>query len=125
MKSMTAMIGNRLGAAAVAAALAALLQGGEARAQASGGGPLSLFDNIFTGSPSKGGQTAPSAPRPGTSAQAQPAPAGSSAPLPWSGEDGAPGHPPQTASASRAAAANSGTCVAPMWPDAERRNISQ
>jgi membrane-bound lytic murein transglycosylase B len=125
MKSMTAMIGNRLGAAAVAAALAALLQGGEARAQASGGGPLSLFDNIFTGSPSKGGQTAPSAPRPGTSAQAQPAPAGSSAPLPWSDEDGASGHPLMTASAIREAAANFDNCVASMWPDAARRNISQ
>ena len=38
---------------------AALLLCGEARAQSSGGGgPLSFFDNIFTGSLSKGSQTA-------------------------------------------------------------------
>ena len=39
---------------------AALLLCGEARAQSSGGGgPFSIFDNIFTGSLSKGSQTAP------------------------------------------------------------------
>jgi len=47
------------------------------------------------------------------------------APLPWSGEDGASGHPLMTASAIREAAANFDNCVASMWPDAARRNISQ
>ena len=45
--------------------VAALLLCGEARAQSSGGGgPFSFFDNIFTGSLSKGSQTAPPAQRP-------------------------------------------------------------
>ena len=105
---------------------AALLLCGEARAQSSeGGGPFSIFDNVFTGSLSKGSQTTPSAQRTGTSAQAQQAPAASSAPLPWSGEDGASGHPLMTASAIREAAANFNNCVASMWPDAARRGISQ
>ena len=52
-------------------------------------------------------------------------PAASSAPLPWSGEDGASGHPLMTASAIREAAANFDNCVASMWPDAARRGISQ
>ena len=50
---------------------------------------------------------------------------GGSGPLPWSGEDGASGHPLMTASAIREAAANFDNCVASMWPDAARRNISQ
>src|SRR5258708_22217709 len=98
--------------------VAVLLLGGEAPAQSSGGGPLGFFDNIFTGSLSKGGQSAPSAPRPGASAQAQPAPAGNSAPLPWSGEDGASGHPLMTASAIREAAADFDNCVAALWAHA-------
>ncbi len=104
---------------------AALLLSGEACAQPSSGGPLSIFDGIFTGSFSKGGQAAPSPQRPAASAQAQAAPTASSAALPWSGEDGASGHPLMTASAIREAAANFENCVAAMWPDAARRNISQ
>src|ERR1700716_2101388 len=105
---------------------AALLLCGEARAQSSGGGGLqNFFDNIFTGSISKGNQTAPSGQRPGASAQAQATPDTGSAPPPWSGEDGASGHPLMTASAIREAAANFDQCVASMWPDAARRNISQ
>jgi membrane-bound lytic murein transglycosylase B len=107
-----------------AALAAALLLSGEAHAQSSGGGPLNFLDNLFTGAFSKGGQTAPS-PGPGGTAQTQsPAPTGSG-PLPWSGEDGASGHPLMTASAIREAAANFDNCVAAMWPDAARRNISQ
>ena len=101
---------------------AALLFSGEARAQsASGGGPLNFLNSIFTGSTPKGSQTAnqPAAAQPGTPA------ASSSAALPWSGEDGASGHPLMTASAIREAAANFDNCVAGMWPDAARRNISQ
>src|SRR6266702_5964046 len=112
---------RRTGAAMIAAAL---LLSGEACAQPSSGGPLSFFDNIF-GSPLKGSQAAPSGQRPGASAQAQPVPAPSSAAPPWRGEDGASGHPLMTASAIRQAAANFENCVASMWPDAARRNISQ
>ena len=103
--------------------IAALLVSGEAQAQSSsGGGPLGFLDSLFTGSLSKGGQAAP---QPGSSAPTPSEPAASSAPLPWSGEDGASGHPLMTASAIREAAANFDNCVASMWPDAARRNISQ
>src|SRR6202451_570520 len=88
---------------------AALLCAGEARAQSSGGLP-NLFGNIFSG------------PNAGTPPQAAP---GTGGPQPWSGEDGASGHPLMTASAIREAAANFDNCVASMWPDAGRRNISQ
>ena len=104
---------------------AALLLCGEARAQSSGGGFRDFFDNIFTGSISKGNQTTPSGQRPAVSAQAQTTPDTGSAPPPWTGEDGASGHPLMTASAIREAAANFDQCVASMWPDAARRNISQ
>src|SRR5207302_3788960 len=113
---------SRTGAAMIAAAL---LLSGEACAQPSSGGPSSLFDSIFTGSLSKGSQAAPSPQRPATSAQAQAAPAASSPAPPWSGEDGASGHPLMTARAIREAAANFENCVVSMWPDAARRNISQ
>src|SRR5258706_3245309 len=104
---------------------AALLISGEARAQSSGGGFQTFLDNIFTGSFSKGNQAPPSGQRPGTAAQAQAAPATGGAAPPWSGEDGASGHPLMTASAIREATANFDSCVASMWPDAARRNISQ
>jgi lytic murein transglycosylase len=55
------------------------------------------------------------------SAPKQPA---SSAALPWSGEDGASGHPLMTASAIRRAAADFPNCVAAMWPDAARRHVT-
>ncbi len=105
--------------------MAALLLAGEARAQSSGGGFLNFFDNIFTGSVPKAGQSAPSGQPPGASAPAQTAPATGGGAPPWSGEDGASGHPLMTAGAIREAAANFSTCVASMWPDAARRNISQ
>jgi len=88
-----------------------LLLAGDARAQSSGGGLPNLFGNMFSGS-----NPAP---------QAQAAPAASSTPLPWTGEDGASGHPLMTASAIREAAANFDHCVASMWPDAARRGVSQ
>jgi membrane-bound lytic murein transglycosylase B len=109
--------------AAVAIALAAALWSGGASAQSSGG-PLSFFDNIFTGSIAKGSQAVPSVPPPGTSTQAQSAAGANGAP-PWSGEDGASGHPLMTAAAIREAAANFDSCVAGMWPDAARRGVSQ
>jgi membrane-bound lytic murein transglycosylase B len=110
--------------AAVVAALGLALGCGGASAQSSGG-PLSFFDNIFTGSTSKGSQAAPSAPPPGPGTSAQAPSAGSGAPPAWSGEDGASGHPLMTAAAIREAAANFDNCIAQMWPDAARRGISQ
>ena len=95
----------------------ALSWAGEVRAQSSGGGPLNFLDSLFNGS--KGNQAAPQ--QPAGPAQAP----GSGAALPWSGEDGASGHPLMTAAAIREAAAGFDACVAAMWPDAARRNISQ
>jgi lytic murein transglycosylase len=124
MAQRTEPLANKRTSAVIIAA--ALLLCGEARAQSSGGSGLqNFFDNIFTGSIAKGNQTAPSGQRPGASAQAQATPDAGSAPPPWSGEDGASGHPLMTASAIREAAANFDQCVASMWPDAARRSISQ
>ena len=89
----------------------ALLVSGQAHAQSSGNGLSDLFGNIFSGSKSA------------TPPQAATGPDG--APPPWSGEDGASGHPLMTASAIRQAAANFPNCVAAMWPDAARRGVSQ
>ena len=93
---------------------AALLWSAPALAQ-SASGPLDFLGNIFGGK-SKADQT-------GAAPSAQPASTGG--PTAWSGEDGASGHPLMTASAIREAAANFDSCVASMWPDAARRNISQ
>ncbi|HSS14060.1 MAG TPA: lytic murein transglycosylase, partial [Rhizomicrobium sp.] len=101
---------NRWSGTAVLAA--ALLWSAPAPAQ-SASGPLDFLGNIF------GGKSNPS----GTAPSAQPASTGGS--TAWSGEDGASGHPLMTASAIREAAANFDGCVASMWPDAARRNISQ
>ena len=90
-----------------------LLLAGEVRAQSTGGGLPNLFGNMFSG------------PNSAPQAQGQPAPAATSTPLPWTGEDGASGHPLMTASAIREAAANFDHCVASMWPDAARRGVSQ
>jgi len=103
---------KRTGAAVLAAAL---LWSAPAPAQSTGG-PLDFLGNIFGGKSSKADQA-------GSAAPAQPASTGG--PQPWSGEDGASGHPLMTASAIREAAANFDGCVASMWPDAARRNISQ
>lgn len=115
-----------IGTAAVIA-LAVLVPPGEARAQASNGNGIQGFlDNLFTGSVENGGQGASLPPR-GGSEELQPAPKqpASSAALPWSGEDGASGHPLMTASAIRQAAANFQNCVAAMWPDAARRHVTR
>src|SRR4051812_23901334 len=98
----------------IAAALGVALWSGPALAQSSsGGGPLNFLDSIFNSSK---GNPAPASPAP--------APGGSGAP-PWSGEDGASGHPLMTAAAIREAAGNFNTCVAAMWPDAARRGITR
>src|SRR5260370_10616925 len=91
MTGRTKQLASRRTAAAMIAA--ALLLSGEACAQPSSGGPLSFFDNIFTGTLSKGSQAAPSPQRPAASAQGRAAPAASNPAPPWSSEDGAPGHP--------------------------------
>ena len=105
---------KRAGAIMVAAALLlfapAPISG--AHAQSSGTNGVSNFlGNLFSG------------PKSAPSPQASPGPDG--APPPWSGEDGASGHPLMTASAIREAAANFQNCVAGMWPDAARRGITQ
>ncbi len=47
------------------------------------------------------------------------------APVPeWSGESGSSGHPLMTADAIRAAAANFRSCLAGLWPLAERRGVT-
>jgi lytic murein transglycosylase len=109
MARLTGPSGNRRTGAVIIAA--ALLLGGGAHAQSPGDGIAKLLGNIFADQ-----KSAP---------PAQPTPAVSSTPLPWTGEDGASGHPSMTASAIREAAANFDRCVASMWPDAARRHISQ
>ena len=95
-----------------AALVAASLLASPACAQQSGNGLSNLFGGIFSG------------PKSDATPQ-QPAVPGNTGPIPWSGEDGASGHPLMTASAIREAAANFNNCVAGMWPDAARRNISR
>src|SRR3982751_3707615 len=105
---------SRTGAILIAAALLCSCQAAfisPTHAQSSGNGISNFLDNIF------------SSPKSGRAPQAAPGPDGS--PPPWSGEDGASGHPLMTASAIREAAANFNNCVASMWPDAARRNVSQ
>jgi membrane-bound lytic murein transglycosylase B len=111
----TELMARRLIAAALllAAALSATPALAQSQGQSQGNGLSNLFGGIFSGSK-------PDAP----TQQPQAAP-GTSAPLPWSGEDGASGHPLMTASAIRQAAANFDNCVAGMWPDAARRGISE
>jgi lytic murein transglycosylase len=43
----------------------------------------------------------------------------------WSGTPGASGHPEMTADAIRAATADFPNCIAGLWPDAAKRNISR
>src|SRR5437868_3145124 len=118
---MGILVNRRTTTAAIVAGT--LVACGGARAQ-SADGPLKFLENLFGGSAVKS-QTAPTAAEPGSLPQTQPAPTASNALLPWSGEDGASGHPLMTASAIREAAANFNNCVASMWPDAARRNITQ
>ena len=101
-----------LAKALAAAGVALGLLASPALAQQSGNGLSSLFGGIFSGQKSD-------APPP------QAAVPGATGPIPWSGEDGASGHPLMTADAIRAAAANFPGCVAGMWPDAARRNITR
>jgi membrane-bound lytic murein transglycosylase B len=108
---------NRAGAIIIAAALACSSLAvfvSPSHAQSSGNGISNFLGNIFQ------------APKSGAAPQAATGPEGGPpAPPPWSGEDGASGHPLMTASAIREAAANFQNCVASMWPDAARRNITQ
>ena len=112
---MGAMIGEpmarRLAAAVVL--LAGMMLSAPALAQSQGQSQGSGLSNLFGGIFSGPKQDAASQPQATTGA------------LPWSGEDGASGHPLMTASAIRQAAANFNNCVAGMWPDAARRGIAE
>ncbi len=107
-------IARRVTAAALllAGALSATPALAQSQGQSQGNGLSNLFGGIFSG------------PKPDASTQPQAAP-GATGVLPWSGEDGASGHPLMTASAIRQAAANFDNCVAGMWPDAARRGVSE
>ncbi|MGY3424818.1 membrane-bound lytic murein transglycosylase B [Bradyrhizobium sp. F1.13.4] len=112
MQSMAGLAkrgGSVTGATMIAVALLFPLPAG-AQAQ---NGLSNLFGGIFSG------------PNPAPS-QAAPGPSGVQTGVqPWTGEDGASGHPLMTAAAIREAAGNFNNCVAAMWPDAARRNITQ
>jgi lytic murein transglycosylase len=97
----------------IAIMLTSALLASPAYAQSSGNGLSNLFGGIFSG------------PKPDASVQQPQGAPATTGPLPWSGEDGASGHPLMTASAIRQAAANFNNCVAGMWPDAARRGIAE
>jgi lytic murein transglycosylase len=109
MRSTTTKLGRLWRGVALGGALLSMALPAAAQAQQNRG-PFSLFENIFSGA-----STAQPEPQ-------QPTPGGVQ---PWSGEDGASGHPLMTAQAIRDAANNFDQCVAGMWPDAARRGISQ
>ena len=104
---------DRIGRA-VAAATLLRAPARPARSRPAAAGLSNFLDSIFPGQ-----KAAPSAAAASRSRRQR------ERALPWSGEDGASGHPLMTASAIREAAANFENCVASMWPDAARRNISQ
>src|SRR5437773_1769500 len=110
MRLTRTSVADRAGAIIVAA----LLLAGEANAQSQGGNGVSnFFGNIFSGQKSDAPAQPPAAPGP------------DGAPPPWSGEDGASGHPLMTASAIRQAAANFDRCIANYWPEAAKRGITR
>jgi len=109
MMQSVARLAGRVGSVTAATMIAAaLLLPACAHAQAQNG-LSNLFGGIFSG------------PNPAPSQ----APPGNGGAQPWSGEDGASGHPLMTAAAIREAAGNFNNCVAAMWPDAARRGITQ
>src|SRR5438876_475072 len=107
MKRRTSL--SNIGRAGALALAVTLLSQDGAFAQSSSDGVSNFLNNLF-------------APKPDAQQPQASGPGGAPA---WSGEDGASGHPLMTASAIREAAANFDNCVAGMWPDAARRNISQ
>ena len=122
MRSMTAE--SAIGCAERSWRCGALVLSGTASAQISVGGAPLKPQNAATGSIPPANQPAHSGPVPRAMVQAPPPAPATPAP-PWSGEDGASGHPLMTASAIREAAANFESCVAGMWSDAARRNITR
>ncbi|HVV42658.1 MAG TPA: lytic murein transglycosylase [Nitrobacter sp.] len=108
----------------LAAALTALALSCPAAAQSSGG-IQGFLDNLFTGSITRSSQAIPAQRAPAQMQVPVSLPPGNSAAIPWSGEDGASGHPLMTAAAIRAAAANFPNCIAGMWPDAARRHVTR
>src|SRR5688572_28431676 len=116
--------GWRAPAAAIVAAGCLALAGDALAQTASGRGPMVLTR--------QGAQPLPPGSITGSIPQAAPARtraaqfgAPAAPPKEWSGEDGASGHPLMTATAIRQAAANFPYCVANLWTDAARRNISR
>jgi membrane-bound lytic murein transglycosylase B len=67
---------------------------------------------------------APSAPATPPATTSSQNPKDSGAPE-WSGQSGSSGHPLMTAEAILSAAANFGTCLEGLWPDAARRGVSR
>jgi membrane-bound lytic murein transglycosylase B len=68
--------------------------------------------SLFNSGPSTTGTVPATAPVPGGAPE-------------WSGESGSSGHPLMTADAIRSAAANFRSCLAELWPLAERRGVSR
>ncbi len=81
-----------------------------------------FLGGIFTSKPAT---SAPGAPSSNRTAQAPSTPPTNAPPLPWTGEDGASGHPLMTAAAIRQSAANFEACVAGYWPDAAKRGVTR
>lgn len=112
------------GAALSALLLCALMRPDAAMAQS---GVQNFLGNLFTGSIST--SAAPPAAGPAAKRVAQtpstPTTPPSSPPLPWTGEDGASGHPLMTATAIRQSAANFDSCVAGYFPDAAKRGVTR
>jgi lytic murein transglycosylase len=129
---------GRTGTALSATFLAVTLAAGNASAQTSaGGGPLVLPSSLQNSSPASAASPSRSLPVSNARAAAgsvtgsvpasvpAPMPQASPSAKPWSGEDGASGHPLMTAAAIRQSAAEFGPCVANLWPEAARRKISR
>ncbi len=118
--------GWRAAAAALAAAGCLAFAGAGLAQTASGRGPLVLTGQGST-QPLLPGSITGSIPRQPL-ARTRAAQFGAPQPAPpkeWSGEDGASGHPLMTSAAIRQSAANFPYCLANLWPDASRRNISR
>jgi membrane-bound lytic murein transglycosylase B len=118
--------GWRVPAAALAAAAILMFASGAVAQTASGRGPL-VASGRSAAQPLPPGSITGSIPQtaPARTRAAQVSPSPPTPPKEWSGEDGASGHPLMTAAAIRQAAANFPYCVANLWTDAARRNISR
>jgi lytic murein transglycosylase len=126
MRTAGASISERLTARIATLAVGALALGAmlpeAAWAQGTRPSPFSIFDDLFTGSITRqAAAPATEAPSP----QRRPSSTSSASNIPWSGRDGASGHPLMTAAAIRQAAANFPNCIASLWPAAARRGVTR